>query len=146
MSSRDLILNNISKFQNDATLTISTNFETTEDSISEFIKNATLAGANVIKTSNEDIKSQLSQSIIQKDDYFIYESEIGVGETFVGQSIIGSQFTCAIERETKVGESAAVVPSIKGRAYITGTHQHMLDPRDPWPVGYRLSDTWPKLH
>jgi proline racemase len=35
------------------------------------------------------------------------------------------------------------VPSISGRAWITGTHQHMLDPDDPWPAGYRLSDTWP---
>ncbi|SEC63410.1 proline racemase family protein [Pseudomonas anguilliseptica] len=30
-----------------------------------------------------------------------------------------------------------------GRAWITGTHQHLLDPDDPWPEGYRLSDTWP---
>lgn len=69
--------------------------------------------------------------------------EISVGETFVGQSIIGSEFTCCIERETKVGELSAVIPSVTGRAYITGTHQHMLDPRDPWPGGYKLSDTWP---
>jgi proline racemase len=32
---------------------------------------------------------------------------------------------------------------ISGRAWITGTHQHMLDPDDPWPEGMRLSDTWP---
>ena len=30
-----------------------------------------------------------------------------------------------------------------GRAWITGIHQHMLDPDDPWPEGYRLTDTWP---
>ncbi len=29
-----------------------------------------------------------------------------------------------------------------GRAWKTGTHQHMLDSDDPWPGGYRLSDTW----
>jgi proline racemase len=28
---------------------------------------------------------------------------------------------------------------------VTGTHQHMLDPTDPWPGGYRLSDTWPNI-
>ena len=33
-------------------------------------------------------------------------------------------------------------PRISGRAWITGIHQHMLDPADPWPEGYRLSDTW----
>jgi proline racemase len=29
-----------------------------------------------------------------------------------------------------------VVPVISGQAWITGTHQHMLDPTDPYPSGY----------
>ena len=62
---------------------------------------------------------------------------------FRGISIIDSVFDCRVERETEVGGLAAIVPSIQGRAWITGTHQHMLDPADPWPEGYRLSDTWP---
>jgi proline racemase len=66
-----------------------------------------------------------------------------VGDRFVGRSIIGSRFDCRIEREATVGGRRAIVPSISGRAWITGTHQHMLDPADPWPAGYRLSDTWP---
>jgi proline racemase len=40
---------------------------------------------------------------------------------------------------------AAIVPSVAGRAWITGVCQHMLDPDDPWPEGYRLADTWPRL-
>lgn len=71
--------------------------------------------------------------------------EIKIGETFIGESIIGSQFTCRVESETKLGNVSAVIPSLTGRAYLTGTHQHMLDPRDPWPGGYRLSDTWPVI-
>ncbi len=69
--------------------------------------------------------------------------QIQVGEPFVGQSIIDSEFMCCIEQVTKVGKLAAVIPSVSGRAFITGTHQHTLDPRDPWPQGYRISDTWP---
>jgi trans-L-3-hydroxyproline dehydratase len=46
---------------------------------------------------------------------------------------------------TKIGERDAIYPLISGRAWITGTHQLMLDPADPWPGGYRLSDTWPKI-
>ncbi len=69
--------------------------------------------------------------------------ELGVGEAFIGRSIIGSRFDCRIERSTEVAGRPAIVPSIAGRAWITGTHQHMLDPQDPWPGGYRLSDTWP---
>ena len=40
------------------------------------------------------------------------------------------------------GDRPAIVPSLAGRAWLTGTHQHTVDPADPWPRGYRLSDTW----
>jgi proline racemase len=67
------------------------------------------------------------------------------GDRYIGRSIIGSSFDCRIEREISVGGRQGIVPSVSGRAFITGTHQHMLDPGDPWPEGYRLSDTWPSL-
>ena len=51
---------------------------------------------------------------------------------------------CRIESEATVGDHPAVVPSLAGRAWMTGTHQHTVDPADPWPRGYRLSDTWPQ--
>jgi proline racemase len=70
---------------------------------------------------------------------------LAVGEDFVGESIIGSRFHCRVESTTTVAERAAVRPSLAGRAWITGTHQLMLDPADPWPQGYRLSDTWPRM-
>jgi proline racemase len=58
------------------------------------------------------------------------------------RSIIGGVFEGRIVARTAVGDRPAVRPEISGRAWITGTHQHMLDPDDPWPEGYRLSDTW----
>ena len=69
--------------------------------------------------------------------------EMKVGDRYVARSIIGSTFHCRIDAETKVRERPAIFPVIAGQAWITGTHQHMLDPTDPWPRGYRLSDTWP---
>ena len=33
---------------------------------------------------------------------------------------------------------AAVVPTITGRAWITGTAQYLLDPTDPFPAGFVL--------
>lgn len=66
-----------------------------------------------------------------------------VGDRFVGRSIIDSEFRCRIEADARIGDKSGIVPSLSGRAWITGTHQHMLDPDDPWPSGYRLSDTWP---
>ena len=71
--------------------------------------------------------------------------ELAVGEPFAGLSPIDSRFDCRIESLARVGDREAVVPSLSGRAWITGTHQHMLDPGDPWPEGYRLSDTWPQM-
>ncbi len=68
--------------------------------------------------------------------------QMQVGQEFVAESIIGSTFTGRIVDTAQVGDRAAIVPEISGRAWITGTHQHMLDPSDPWPEGYRLSDTW----
>ncbi|MEM8842148.1 MAG: proline racemase family protein, partial [Pseudomonadota bacterium] len=55
----------------------------------------------------------------------------------------GSQFQGRISGTTHVGDKQAIIPEITGRAWITGMHQHMLDPQDPWPNGYRLTDTWP---
>lgn len=67
------------------------------------------------------------------------------GDIYIGESVIGSEFHCRIESMTQVGELEAIVPVISGRAWVTGTHQHMLDPSDPWPQGYRVADTWPML-
>ena len=68
--------------------------------------------------------------------------QIGPGEVLRARSLIGGQFEGRIVGATKVGDLDAIIPEISGRAWITGTHQHMLDPADPWPQGYRLSDTW----
>ncbi len=69
--------------------------------------------------------------------------EMQVGDHYRARSIIGSEFHCYIEADTVIGDRPAIVPSVTGRAWITGTRIDMLDPDDPWPEGYTLSDTWP---
>lgn len=69
--------------------------------------------------------------------------QMDVGEELLVRSVIDSTFTGKILSDTRVGDSPAIVPAITGRAWITGVHQHSLDPTDPWPRGYRLADTWP---
>ncbi len=66
-----------------------------------------------------------------------------IGDAFTGRSIIGTEFHCHIDSVVSVGGRPGIRPVISGRAWVTGTHQHMLDPDDPFPAGYRLSDTWP---
>jgi len=68
--------------------------------------------------------------------------EMAVGSRFRGLSILDSRFDCQIEAKIELGGISAIIPSIRGRAWVTGTHQLMLDPADPWPRGYQLSDTW----
>jgi proline racemase len=52
-------------------------------------------------------------------------------------------FGSCIDRLTMLGPYDAVAPRISGQAYITEISQVGLDPADPFPTGYVLSDTWP---
>lgn len=73
------------------------------------------------------------------------KGEIGVNEPYLAKSIIGSTFDGRIIKTTDIAGKPAIIPELAGQGWITGTHQHMLDPTDPWPEGYRLSDTWPDI-
>lgn len=70
--------------------------------------------------------------------------EISVGERFVHESIIGTKFIGQIFETGNVGNVPSVSVAITGRAWITAFHQYVLDPFDPFPTGYTLSDTWPR--
>jgi len=64
--------------------------------------------------------------------------QLAVGEDFRNDSFIGTTFTGRLVEETRVGHLPAVVPTVTGRAWVTGTAQYMLDPRDPFPEGFEL--------
>ena len=66
-----------------------------------------------------------------------------VGDAMTHASPIGSTFDGRIVAETTVGGRPAIVPAIRGSAWITGISQVFVDPDDPFPEGYLLSDTWP---
>ena len=63
-----------------------------------------------------------------------------IGQRFVSESIIGSCFTGQIVEETRVGDYRAIVPQVAGAAYLTGFHHFVLDPNDPFPQGFSLSE------
>ena len=67
------------------------------------------------------------------------------GESYIGRSVIDSRFDGRVVSETTVGNHKAIIPEITGRAWISGTSQLLLDPDDPWPLGYKVSDTWPNV-
>lgn len=64
--------------------------------------------------------------------------ELPLHVDFVNESLLGTRFTGRLVEETTVAGRAAVVPTITGRAWITGTGQHFLDPEDPFPSGFLL--------
>jgi trans-L-3-hydroxyproline dehydratase len=64
------------------------------------------------------------------------------GDAMTHASPIGSTFDGRIVEETRVGDRSAIVPAIRGSAWITGITQVLIDPSDPFPEGYLLSDTW----
>ncbi len=57
---------------------------------------------------------------------------------FINESFIGSRFIGRLVGATTVGEFDAVLPTITGRAWITGTAQYLLDPDDPFPAGFEF--------
>ena len=69
--------------------------------------------------------------------------EMNVGDTMTHASVLGTTFDGRIVSETTVGDRPAIVPAIHGSAWITGITQVIVDPTDPFPEGYLLSDTWP---
>ncbi|KAE8154308.1 proline racemase family [Aspergillus avenaceus] len=68
--------------------------------------------------------------------------QIKEGEIFKHRSIIGTEFISRIRGTTQVGEYPAVLPTVKGRAWITSFKQIVLDSTDPFPEGFRVGDQW----
>jgi 4-hydroxyproline epimerase len=64
--------------------------------------------------------------------------ELGVGDEFVHESIIGSLFEGRVEAKARVGPHEAIVPSVAGWARITGLNTIFVDPRDPYAHGFQL--------
>ena len=68
--------------------------------------------------------------------------EMKIGQKIKAISIIGSSFEGQIIEKCNLNGTSAIIPEISGRGWVTGLHQHTLEPTDPWPEGYRLRDTW----
>jgi proline racemase len=68
--------------------------------------------------------------------------QLGLGQPFVHQGVLGTTFTGLLHDVTTVGGVPAVLPSVEGRAWLTGLNSHLLDPDDPFQEGYTLADVW----
>jgi len=64
--------------------------------------------------------------------------ELPLHTDFINESFIGSRFVGRLIAETTVDGRPAVIPTITGRAWVTGIGQYLLDPSDPFPTGFQF--------
>ncbi len=108
------------------------------------IKDGVLTGANAVAIRPGKIdRSPTGTGCSARMAVLHAKGQMKVGDKYAATSIIGTRFDCEIAEEAQVGDKRGIIPIVSGTAWITGTHQHMLDPSDPFPQGYRLADTWP---
>lgn len=67
-----------------------------------------------------------------------HRGESARDESFIVESIIGSEFTGRIREMTTVGEFDAVIPEIEGSAHLVGKSEFFIDPDDPLGNGFFL--------
>jgi proline racemase len=66
--------------------------------------------------------------------------QLGLDEEFPHESALGTRFVGRLTERTRVGGFDAVVPTVQGRAWVTGLATYLLDPDDPFPAGFLFND------
>lgn len=66
------------------------------------------------------------------------KGKLEIGEPFVHQSFIGSEFEGIVLKEAKVGGYPAIVPSIRGWAKVYGHNTITIDDEDPYAFGFQV--------
>ncbi|WP_400261216.1 4-hydroxyproline epimerase [Sphingobacterium sp. SG20118] len=95
-------------------------------------RNAVLVGENALDRSpcGTGTSARMAQ--------WYAKGKLQIGQEFVHESYIGSQFTGKIEEETTVGGRPAIIPSIEGWARITGYNTIFIDDEDPYFGGFQV--------
>ena len=68
----------------------------------------------------------------------VARGQLGLGESMVVESIIGSRFRVTPVEEVAFGPFRAVVPVVEGSAFVTGRHEFLLAEEDPLIEGFLL--------
>ncbi|MCL2350031.1 MAG: proline racemase family protein [Defluviitaleaceae bacterium] len=102
-------------------------------------KNPTSNARNVVIFGDGQIdRSPCGTGTCAKLAALYAKGKIKVGETFVYESILGTQFKGKITDTMKLEEFDAIIPEITGSAYITGFNTLVIDERDPLKHGFLL--------
>lgn len=71
-----------------------------------------------------------------------FDGRVKPGDELISRSTIGSEFITSFLEEVQVGPYKATRNRVSGQSWIYGISQIGLDPTDPFPNGFILSDTW----
>ena len=66
------------------------------------------------------------------------KGKLKVGDEFIHESFIGSQFVGKVEEETTLAGKTAIIPSIKGWAQVYGYNNIIIDDDDPYAHGFQV--------
>lgn len=107
--------------------------------IHELVEGPKVHGRNVVVFGEGQVdRSPCGTGTCAKMAMLFAKGKLGLEEDFVHESIIGTTFSGRLLRQTVVGDIPAVIPEIKGQAFITGIQQFVIDPTDPLKYGFRL--------
>lgn len=70
--------------------------------------------------------------------HLVATGRLGVGNSFVHESYIGSRFIGRVEALTALGDQPAIIPSIEGAATTTGFNTIWIDRADPFWAGFSV--------
>jgi 4-hydroxyproline epimerase len=70
--------------------------------------------------------------------HLVAKGRLALGDRFVHESYIGSQFIGRVEELTTLGEKPAIIPSIEGSAIVTGFNTIWVDQSDRFWKGFSV--------
>ena len=66
------------------------------------------------------------------------KGKLKIGNPFIHESYIGSQFVGEIVEETSIGDKKAIIPRIQGWARVIGYNTLIIDNDDPYAHGFQV--------
>ncbi len=83
-------------------------------------------------------RSPCGTGTIAKLTLLHHKGRLKPGEIYRNKSPLGTVFEGRIVRELTIGEFSGIIGQVRGSAVITGLHQFVLDPNDPFQQGFLL--------
>lgn len=68
--------------------------------------------------------------------------ELGIDVPFIHQGVLGTTFEGRLHEKVEFHGRDAVLPSIRGRAWISALTQVIRHPDDPFETGFTVGDVW----